>query len=128
MISPYELTWVPLLITGTAADPTITLRPGADGFMYVVYDLYVYHDDNGAARDCHIQITDGSTSIRLIELAALANDTKKWLRAETGNSRPLILTYRTYLQFYVAAIAAGKKGYIGAVIGKIRGMPSDAGV
>lgn len=113
-------------VDGAAADETTELRPD-EGEAWLVYDIYCYHDDNGGARDCAMKWYDGTSLFTFADFAALANATRKWLRKDTGNNLPLLLTRQAYFQWQVQGIAAGKKGYIRALVKKIHGVAGDAG-
>lgn len=113
-----------LSVDGTAAAEAVVLRPD-EGEAYLLYDLYAYHDDNGGAKNCSMQMYYGTTSINLAYFAALADSTNKWLRIETGNNRPLWITRAAYFRWFVSGIGAGKKGYIRGYAYKFRGLPID---
>jgi hypothetical protein len=113
-------------VDGAAATANINLIPPVDE-LWQIMDVYVYHDDNGAARDCTLNVycpANAETHL-LMDMPALVNGVVKVLRKDGINQQRLITNSNFYLRFIVTAIGAGKKGYVRALVYKIRGVPNN---
>lgn len=122
-----------IAVTGVAATEIVSLRP-EEGEIYIVQEIACQHDDNGGNRDCAMYFSDGTSRVLIGSFSALANATKRFLRNASsaggvglGNEAPCVLTRSHYFEWKVNAIAAGKKGYIDAMVYIIKGLPPDVG-
>lgn len=108
---------------GTAATEIVNYTP-PEGELHEIVDLFIYHDDDGAARDCAVYLVDddNSTTYELETFAALAHSTTKRMRVDFLKyySDKLVLSYKFHFRLVVTGIAAGKKGYIRSVVYKAR--------
>lgn len=115
-------------VEGAAANANIDLRP-TEGEMWEVIEIRAYHDDP-AGLTCHFEYQDNanSTLYTFPDHAALAASTYVSLRLDDDFRQRLTVTFNKFIRWKCTGIAAGKKGYINAIIRIIKGLPDDLGL
>jgi hypothetical protein len=110
---------------GAGGNVSVSLRPPV-GKEWLVMLGYYYHDE-GAAKSCNAQITDGVTTITY-QTNSLASDTRVSLLQVHGNSASgagnlgawFKLNRDKYIIVNATALTAGKKLYVRAFVLEIR--------
>lgn len=114
-------------VEGAAATDDVDFRP-LEGEMWIVQELYVEHDDPaGNNTTINYRNAAGTEDFPLWAVAALAQSTKTYMRKDGGVRGKVILTRYHYIRATFTGLAAGKKGYIKAVVAKFKGLPTDSG-
>lgn len=116
-------------VASTGAGPTlVALRPNL-GEVWKVKYIFAWHEELAAAQ-AYWEITDGVVTLQLVGMAHILPQNTEFHFGQpydgmTGPSRPIVdlkFTNTCYPSFIWIATAAGKNGYIQALVEQYRGL------